>query len=332
VASPTFWAVYLDPLIGQLREAGVGCHIGKLFVGVVGYADDLLLLAPSRDAAQKMLKICETFAEDNNIKFSTHEDPTKSKTKVIHVVGPRGSSLSKPAPLILCGRPLPWVERADHLGHALHADGTMSQDCKEKRAQFIDSAVRIQETFGFAHPHEQIAATEKYCTAAYGSSLWDLRSQEATMFMNAWKTSHKLAWKVHRGCQTYLVQEVLAPHVPSVRAGLLGRFHSFFLSLLASPSHEVSVVARLAARDTRSNLGSNLGLLVERTGLDPWVSSHRNIQTALITADIVEVPEQDTWRVTYLQRLLTQRLEAHYICEEEEEERLATLINSLVIN
>ena len=51
VASPTFWSVYLDPLQGQLREAGVRCHIGKLFVSVVGYADNLLLLAPSKDAA-----------------------------------------------------------------------------------------------------------------------------------------------------------------------------------------------------------------------------------------------------------------------------------------
>ena len=41
--------------------------LGGVIVGVVGYADDLLLLAPSRDAAQKMLKTCEVFAEQNNI-------------------------------------------------------------------------------------------------------------------------------------------------------------------------------------------------------------------------------------------------------------------------
>ena len=54
VASPAFWSVYLDPLFALLRESGFGCHIGGVFVGVVGYADDLLLLAPTRDAAQKM--------------------------------------------------------------------------------------------------------------------------------------------------------------------------------------------------------------------------------------------------------------------------------------
>ena len=144
----------------------------------------------------------------------------------------------------------------------------MSQDCKEKRRQFIDSSVKIRETFGFAHPYEQIVAVEKYCTTVYGSNLWDLRSPEANMFLSAWKTGHKLAWGVHRGCRTYLVQEVLAPHVSSLQASLLSRFHGFFRSLLESPSHEVSVVARLSARDARSNLGSNLGLLAERRG---WI-------------------------------------------------------------
>ena len=36
VASPMFWSVYLDHLLGQLREAGVGCHIGGVFVGLLG--------------------------------------------------------------------------------------------------------------------------------------------------------------------------------------------------------------------------------------------------------------------------------------------------------
>ena len=146
VASPVFWSVYLDPLFALLRESGFGCHIGGIFVGVVGYADDLLLLAPTRDAAQKMLQICEAFTNDNNIKFSTHEEPAKSKSKALFVVGPQGRALPRPVPLVLCGRPLPWVERADHLGHTLHQDGRMRQDCREKRAQFIDSSLKVRET------------------------------------------------------------------------------------------------------------------------------------------------------------------------------------------
>jgi hypothetical protein len=41
------------------------------------------LLAPSRDALQEMLKTCETYAEEHNLKFSTDPDPNKCKTKCI---------------------------------------------------------------------------------------------------------------------------------------------------------------------------------------------------------------------------------------------------------
>ena len=74
--------------------------------------------------------------------------------KAIYVTGPRGSGLTKPVALQLCGRALPWVARAEHLGHALSEDGTMRRDAVEKRAQFIDCSVKIRESFSFAHPEE----------------------------------------------------------------------------------------------------------------------------------------------------------------------------------
>ena len=76
-------------------------------MGVVGCADDLLLLAPSRKAAQVMLRTCEKFTVFNNIQFPMDPDPTSSKSKAIYVVGPQVAMLPQPAPLLLCGQPLP---------------------------------------------------------------------------------------------------------------------------------------------------------------------------------------------------------------------------------
>ena len=83
VGSPTFWSVYLKPIFSILRNSGYGCRLAGLFTGVIGYADDLILLAPNRKAAQKMLEICEEFAKENNISFSTNHDPNKSKSKAL---------------------------------------------------------------------------------------------------------------------------------------------------------------------------------------------------------------------------------------------------------
>ena len=323
VASPAFWSVYLDPLFSQLRRNGVGCHLAGLFMGAVGYADDMILLAPSRNAAQRMLRTCEQFARENNIRFSTDPDPAKSKSKVVYVTGPRGAGLQKPVPLQLCGQDLPWVARAEHLDHTLSEDGTMRQDAREKRAQFIDCHVKTRETFSFAHPVEQLEAVEKYCCSVYGSNLYDFTDNEFGMICSAWRTGVKLAWGVHRGCRTYLLQQVLAPGIISLRVNLLMRFRTFFRSLLESPSPEVQVAVRLAARDVRSSVGSNLALLrKESGGLDPWTVAPGQLRTALLKKEEAAIPARDAWRIPYLRRLLAERLQHFYNGDTKEEDSL----------
>ena len=124
-----------------------------------------------------MLAICEEFAKDNNIQFSTNKDPSKSKTKVMFMGPHHNQRTQKPLPLLLDGKPLPWVERVDHLGHVFTSNGQMEQDIEEKLAQFIDGSSKIRECFKFAHPGGQVSAIEKYCSSMYGSSLWCLKSK-----------------------------------------------------------------------------------------------------------------------------------------------------------
>ena len=57
------------------------------------------------------------------------------------------------------------------LGHTLHSDGIIKWDIIEKRAQFINSAVKIRETFSTAYPPQQTYAFEKYCCSWYGSNI-----------------------------------------------------------------------------------------------------------------------------------------------------------------
>ena len=82
VLSPALFAVYLDDLLAKLRRLGVGCHVGGLWYGAMCFADDLVLLAPARTAADKMLQCCE-----HNLQFSTDPVPAKSKSKCIYFTG-----------------------------------------------------------------------------------------------------------------------------------------------------------------------------------------------------------------------------------------------------
>ena len=332
VASPSFWAIYLNPLFEELREAGVGCRIGGLWIGMIGYADDIILLAPTRSAAQKMLNICEDFAKRYNIKYSTNEDPKQSKSKAMFIVGEGGAKLAKPLPLVLCNKDLPWVDSCEHLGHTLSTDGTMKQDMKEKRAQFINSAVKIRETFNYSYPEQIVEAVEKYCTSLYSSNLWDLNSPEAESVYATWRTNIKLAWDCPRATRSYLVQEVLAYGHDNIKTRLLLKFKGFHDSLMTSPSKEAKMMIRVAKGDIRSSTGSNIRLIEEEAGLDPCTVGKKELREALRRRGTVDVPNMDFWRPTYLRKLLSKRREMYYQADTDSQKELQSLIDSLCIN
>ena len=53
VYPPILLTVYMDGLLVKLRESGFGCYIGYLFLGVVAYCDDFLLLSPTPEMVYK---------------------------------------------------------------------------------------------------------------------------------------------------------------------------------------------------------------------------------------------------------------------------------------
>ena len=262
ILSPIFWSVYSDPLLHRLRALGLGAHVAGLFVGAVCYADDVLLIAPSRNAMQRMLFELEKFAEESNIEFSTNPIPEKSKTKCIFVSGNK-RNMSKPATLTLCGRQLPFVKQADHLGNMLTEAGDMEHDAEVKNAKFINSAVEIRQTFKAAAPSEQVKSLKVYSSSFYGSNLWDLGGSKARRVFSSWNTAVKLAWGLPQQTRTYFLQQLLCCGFSSARVDILTRFVNFFRGLLASASLEVQVLSRLLIRDRMSVTGKNLALIKE---------------------------------------------------------------------
>ena len=82
ILSHSLFAVYVDELLVELRNLGLGCMVAGVYMGAVGFCDDLLLMSPTRDGMQVMLDTCQRFARRYNLQFSTDNDPIKSKTRV----------------------------------------------------------------------------------------------------------------------------------------------------------------------------------------------------------------------------------------------------------
>ena len=303
VLSPTLFSVYLDELLGQLRQLGVGCHVGGWWYGAACYADDLVLLAPARTAAAMMLECCEKYAAEHNLQFSTDPLPHKSKSKCIYFCGKLTRQV-KPDHLMLLGERLPWVASADHLGHVLHESGTMDQDAMVKRARFIDKTVGIREAFSFAYPCQVIRAVQIFACDAYGSMLYDFTSASCESLFKSWNTCIKLIWGVPRSTYTYLVENVLAADFVSLRNQVYGRYVSYFQNLFRSSSREIRHLVRIVSRDSRSVTCRNVEHLTALTGLSPWDYSSGRLKEKLPRS---MVPVGDWWRPGLLLKMLEMR-------------------------
>ena len=302
----------MDPLLQELRALGIGCHVAGIYMGAVGFCDDLLLLAPTLDGMQRMLYTCECFALKNNLLFSTDPNPQKSKTKSIFMCG-GNKKLNKPAPLYLYGKELPWVSSATHLGNVLHESGSMDQDARMKRASFIQESTDIRETFSFANPVEILGAVKLYASSWYGSMLWNLKGDIVKQVFTTWNTCVKLAWHVPRQTHSYFVDHLLGCGITSVKTDILSRYVGFVRALRSSPSKEVRTLVNMMGRDLGSCTGSNLDYVKSETGLDPWFCSARQVRSAMEDR-LVTVPCQDSWRLPFLGKLLAKRGEHYYQC------------------
>ena len=59
VMSPFLFAVYMDGLLGELKDLGISCYIGQHFCVAAGYADDIIRLCPISFGLRKIIEVCE---------------------------------------------------------------------------------------------------------------------------------------------------------------------------------------------------------------------------------------------------------------------------------
>ena len=322
VASPALWAVYVNDLLLELRKQKLGCYVAGVWMGAVLYVDDLALIAPTRGMLAKMLLVVEKFSISHNLKFSTDADPKLSKTKCI-AFGARPGRLL-PAPLLLYGKELPWVQNALHLGHTLHQSLSMEQDARVRRATFISRSVEVRDQLSFALPESKLKSIQVLCCDAYGSCLWKLDSPSATSYFKAWSSCVRRVFGLPVNTFTYLVEGHLANQFVPLRNMVLGRYPGFFRRLLVSPSKEVRMMAELASGFAQSITAVNLAHLRQLTGMDPVLDSCQQLKQMLPRK---EVPEEEQWRLGLLDQLLL--LRGQQQCEGKDTKRVTALLSSL---
>ena len=291
VLSAILYCFYVNDLFKILRKKKSGCSIQGYFLGILGYADDNLLLAPSKEALQEMLNTCDSFAKDHNLQFSTDPKPQKSKTKCL--IFSTKQINEYPEKLTLGENKLPWVENGKHLGNIFeNILNGRKKDNLVKRARYIQKNNEIQQEFYFCHPDVQFKINRIYNSHFTGSSLWDLFSKEATMVENTWNVSFRLMYNLPRSTHRYFVEPISG--IPHIKKTLVKNFLSFIDQIKKSNKTVSKVLLETLKYDTNCTTGSNLRNIMK-------LVNKRNIDE-LNTTDYTEIeyhkiPADEEWRI-----------------------------------
>ena len=204
VASPIFFNVYTDELFDILRKSGFGCEINSLYYGLIGFADDCSLIAPSREALQKMLSICENYFNYHGITISVSDIINESKTKCICF-----NVDFVPRNIMLYNKPLPWVDSHIHLGHLVHKDETLFHDLSFKRAQFISNYHALIQELGSQYPSVLMKLVRIYYCSFYGSNLWDLYSESTNKLFITWNNAIRDFYNLPFATHRYILEDLV---------------------------------------------------------------------------------------------------------------------------
>ena len=291
IASPMFFNIYINDIFNILEEANLGCWIGDLFYGALGYADDIALLAPSREALQKMVYMCEQFFTKIGIKVSTNPIPAKSKTVCICF-----GCKYIPQPLVLYGNSLPFVTSHKHLGHLVHEDGTPKHDMLKRLTELTGKFHGLRQQVGRQDPVVLLTLVNIYLCSLYGSSLWDIALPSSERADITWNSIVRNAFEVPQNTHRYIVEFLNGGK--HIRHTILKRFQNFHRQLLNCDKDIVHQLVRVQESDHRSVFGRNCSYIKSRLGVE-------RVQDGDIDSlPVFSVPEGENWRLRHVADLV----------------------------
>ena len=297
VLSPRLFCVYIDELFDILRKKQTGCWVNDKSIGIVGYADDLLLLSPTLDGLQEMVNTCEKFAT-RNLKISTHHVLKQCKTKCMAFT--KKKTLLKD--IFLNGKVLPWITYAKHLGCKI-TDNTngLSKDIMEKRAQYINRANELDQEFYFAHTSTRVLINNIFNTSFYGSQIWNLFDCEAVRVEKTWNVSQRNILRLPRNSHRCFIEPLSGTR--RIWFALLKRFLNF-VTMIASSTKRLGSMLSVVKNDCRSTTGNNLRkimLMLNKNNLDPIAKYD------LSNLLYAKVPPDDEWKITLAKEIIDVR-------------------------
>ena len=201
--SPHLFAVFIDGIVAKVNSLGIGCQIGLTKCCIFLYADDILLLAPSLRALQKLFDACES--ELRNLDLNIN-----GKKSVCMRIGPRWDA--ECAEIVTSeGAKLQWVNQLRYLGIYILSGKSFRCCFDEAKKSFYRAFNAIYGKIGTAASEEVILSLIKSkCLPCllYGMEVCplnktELRSLNFTVTRVLMKIFHTYSMDIIKECQDF---------------------------------------------------------------------------------------------------------------------------------
>ena len=249
ILSPILFCIYMDVLLLELKKSKFGCHIGSTFCGSFGYADDVCILAPSHNAIQSMLNVCQNFAAEYDVKCNA------SKSQLLLFNCPANVK-----DIELSNIPIQVSESGVHLGH--HIGKNCNYDSISKGiSDLVYRTNYVTAKFGFCNSLIKSHMFDTYCTSFYGCPLWNMKTSYINRFCVNWRKCVRRIWGVPWMTHGTILKHLMREQGQSIKTQLFSRFLSFYYGVVHSDNKYVNMCSSLCTR-SNTNVASNLRLLL----------------------------------------------------------------------
>jgi hypothetical protein len=239
-------------LTTRLQKLGIGCHIGNIFCGAFGYADDVILLAPTRKTLRLLLDECVSFATEYSLLFNAR----KSKYLIFN-----SSTAECNGSMTFGGNKLDNVESDVHLGNII-GNNTNRARISKATSDFYRRFNVLQTGFRHANVGTKYVLFKTHCMPLYGCQLWDYSSKDCELFYTAWRKCVRsmfgLDVRTHNQLLHYICGDI------GIEGQLHRRFLKFIHGALNSTNTYTYLCARLAMNGSDSGVSKSLTFVANK--------------------------------------------------------------------
>ena len=243
VLSPILFSIYTDELLQRLKRSGYGCYIGTTFLGALAYADDIVIISPTRYGLRKLLQICDGFSDEYQVLFNA------SKSHFLYFGTERDVEMF----LQWRGNRLVAEESARHLGHIIGPNVDQMITDQAIVEMYTKTNV-LASTFGHCNFEVKYRLFKTYIMGLYGCVLWNLSPRYLDRISTAWRKCIRKLFRIPYRTHSALLPGICDDIRPEFQ--IYSRVLKFITTAIESENDLVKLCARTAINGSRSSMGT----------------------------------------------------------------------------